>query len=202
MLLLNDKITKFLEMIRQESNNQNLVSRKTLEHLYEYHVEDSLELAKKISPSEVVIDVGSGAGFPGIIVALHGVKHIHLVEPRKLRAEFLQTVIDAFELDATVHCQKIHQLDLQHDTVITRGTGSLRWLLTNVPNAKRVLAIKSSNYLEEVQDLTQSSKSITSPFKLNTIIPIKSWNAQCNVSELSRGVGVIVELTNIECKRS
>lgn len=103
----NEKIDEFLQLVMEEGKNQSLVSAKTIvntEMLWKHHVIDSMQMAEKISSSERVLDVGSGAGFPGIIIAIASDADVVLVEPRKKRAEFLRKVVQRLQLNCTV-CQ-------------------------------------------------------------------------------------------------
>lgn len=79
----------FLGLLREESERQNLISRGTFDHLYLRHITDSAQLLRFAPPSGTWLDLGSGAGFPGLIVALFSTHSVTLVESRRLRVEFL-----------------------------------------------------------------------------------------------------------------
>jgi 16S rRNA (guanine527-N7)-methyltransferase len=85
------RLDGFVEMLRRENSQQNLVSRSSLAALWVRHIADSAQLLR-FAPfgSASWIDLGTGAGFPGLIVAaLHG-GPVVLVEERRLRVEFLR----------------------------------------------------------------------------------------------------------------
>lgn len=84
-------IERYAAILAAESVRQNLISSATLPHLWNRHLLDSAQL---ISHSEGLqgkwMDVGSGAGLPGLVVAALTEWEVILVEPRKKRAAFLQ----------------------------------------------------------------------------------------------------------------
>jgi 16S rRNA (guanine527-N7)-methyltransferase len=85
-----DGLRAFVAAVRSESENQNLVSRATMDQIWVRHILDSAQLLLlNQQPHASWIDLGSGAGFPGLIVALLHQGPVTLVEERRKRAEFL-----------------------------------------------------------------------------------------------------------------
>ncbi|MEO5865786.1 MAG: RsmG family class I SAM-dependent methyltransferase, partial [Sphingomonas sp.] len=84
------QMTKLADLVRTESPHQNLVSAMSLDHLWSRHIVDSAQLIglADAAPGRW-LDVGTGAGFPGIVVAALTGREVVLVEPRKRRVEFL-----------------------------------------------------------------------------------------------------------------
>jgi 16S rRNA (guanine527-N7)-methyltransferase len=79
----------FAGLLRTENERQNLVSRGTLDHVWARHIYDSSQLCRFAPDARTWLDLGSGAGFPGLIVAaVHGAA-VTLIESRRLRVEFL-----------------------------------------------------------------------------------------------------------------
>jgi 16S rRNA (guanine527-N7)-methyltransferase len=85
-----ERLDSFAVLLRAENGRQNLVSAASLETLWSRHILDSAQLLR-FAPEDAKtwLDLGSGAGFPGLIVAALSPLHVVLVEGRKLRAEFL-----------------------------------------------------------------------------------------------------------------
>lgn len=87
---VTDEIECFVEAVIAESTNQNLVARSTLDTIWQRHVADSAQLVGLAGNTNGRwIDIGTGAGFPGMIVALITGAPTILVEPRRKRADFL-----------------------------------------------------------------------------------------------------------------
>ncbi|TMJ15804.1 MAG: 16S rRNA (guanine(527)-N(7))-methyltransferase RsmG [Alphaproteobacteria bacterium] len=87
-----ERLEAFVALLREENERQNLVSRATLEQVWVRHLYDSAQLLR-FAPegASTWLDLGSGAGFPGLIVAaLRPEGTTTLVESRKLRVDFLK----------------------------------------------------------------------------------------------------------------
>jgi 16S rRNA (guanine527-N7)-methyltransferase len=108
------RLDAFAERLRQESERQNLVARGSLDTLWERHFLDSAQLITLAGASDGTwIDVGTGAGFPGLVVALASDRVITMVEPRRMRAAFLQSVIDEHALAPRVSVAQVRVERLQ-----------------------------------------------------------------------------------------
>lgn len=93
-----DRLEAFCEHLRAESEVQNLVSRSSLEHLWTRHIVDSaqlLRLATSLAAEAGWLDLGTGAGFPGLIVALLHPGAVTLIEERRKRSDFLVRAAEA-----------------------------------------------------------------------------------------------------------
>lgn len=90
----------------------NLVAPSTLGMLWERHILDSWQmvpLAHPLQPGPLV-DLGSGAGLPGLILALAGVPDVHLVESNQRKAAFLRFAAEQTATPCTIHPQRIEAL--------------------------------------------------------------------------------------------
>lgn len=87
----------------EANTEQNLIARSTIEHFWNRHIVDSaqlLPLAKEHSGAW--LDLGSGAGFPGLVVALLSARPVTLAEERRKRADHLSNMVQRFDLGARV----------------------------------------------------------------------------------------------------
>jgi 16S rRNA (guanine527-N7)-methyltransferase len=75
------------------------------------------------------VDIGSGAGLPGIVIACLVQGSVTLVEPRRLRAEFLHKVLESLELNAEVLCSKAERVSGTYDVITARAVAPLAQLL-------------------------------------------------------------------------
>ena len=125
-----DKLKLYEAMVREESNRQNLVSKATLDNFWTRHVLDSAQLIKlAANEGGTWVDIGSGAGLPGIVLSCLTNQPITLVEPRRLRAEFLQRVVDRLELPATVAFSRAERVEGEFAVITARAVASLDKLL-------------------------------------------------------------------------
>jgi 16S rRNA (guanine527-N7)-methyltransferase len=90
-----ERLECFERLLRAESGRQNLVSRASLGQYWSRHVLDSAQLLR-FAPAETSawLDLGSGAGFPGLVVAAIHPARFTLVESRRLRVEFLHSAAE------------------------------------------------------------------------------------------------------------
>jgi 16S rRNA (guanine527-N7)-methyltransferase len=126
------KISLFVSLLRRWQQKTNLVAATALEDLEHRHILDSLQLLKFIPPHSCkIIDLGSGAGFPGLILALTDRYEISLVEKNHKKCAFLKQVLQETKTSATVYNQKIEMItNLKGGIITSRALASLSELLT------------------------------------------------------------------------
>ena len=91
-----ERLEAYASLLKAESARQNLVSAATLDHLWERHILDSAQLVRFEPHSGASwVDIGSGAGLPGIVVACLIEGPVTLIEPRRLRADFLHRAAES-----------------------------------------------------------------------------------------------------------
>jgi len=106
-----ERLDAFAAFLAQENERQNLIAGSTVAAIWVRHIADSAQLVLLASDrGGAWLDIGSGAGFPGLIVAaLHPVP-VTLVEPRKLRADFLHRAADILGVQPTIVAAKVERL--------------------------------------------------------------------------------------------
>ena len=112
-------LRRFATLLVDENQRQNLVAKSTLEDLWRRHIDDAAQLVAHDARSATWLDIGSGAGLPGIVIAILTGNPMVLVEPRRLRADFLQRVVDDLKLDATVIQSKVETIRRPPVDIIT-----------------------------------------------------------------------------------
>lgn len=127
-----DRIALYVRILTQSAGGQNLIAPSTLGTIWERHVLDSAQLVR-FEPFNGAswVDVGSGAGLPGLIVALLVKGPITLIEPRRLRAEFLSDVVSKLGLAdrVTIECAKVERVQGKFDVITARAVAALDRLL-------------------------------------------------------------------------
>lgn len=96
------QLSDFVTLLRTENTRQNLVSAKSLDHVWCRHIADSIQLLDHAPrETETWLDLGSGAGLPGIVIAIARPDiHTALVESRSLRIAWLSELVDRFALQS------------------------------------------------------------------------------------------------------
>jgi 16S rRNA (guanine527-N7)-methyltransferase len=121
-----ERLKAFVELLKTENERQNLVSASTLKDVWIRHILDSAQLVRfEPQAGASWADVGSGAGLPGIVIACLVEGPVTLIEPRRLRADFLRTAIEQFELNATIATTKVERVEGQFDVITARAVAPL-----------------------------------------------------------------------------
>ena len=106
-----EKLCAFEEILIKWQNSINLISRSTIKSIWSRHFLDSAQLYSFVRNVEGnIIDFGTGAGFPGMVLAIMGKKNIHLVESDHKKCVFLKEIAMLTETDITVHNCRIEDL--------------------------------------------------------------------------------------------
>lgn len=117
---------------------------------------DSVQLSRQLNPGEAVLDVGSGGGVPGLLLAiLRPDVRVELCESVAKKARVLEQIVAELGLAVPVHAQRAEQL-LAHrrfDTLVARAVGSLARMLTWFApcwgSIGRLLVVKGPRWVEE-----------------------------------------------------
>ncbi|MBN2751293.1 MAG: 16S rRNA (guanine(527)-N(7))-methyltransferase RsmG [Rhodospirillaceae bacterium] len=122
---------RFSEHLAKWQKAINLIGRSTESQVWERHILDSLQLIPHIPEhAKTLIDLGSGAGFPGLILALFDRWHVHLVESDSRKAVFLRDSARHCGVKPIVHACRIEtMLDVKADVITARALASVADLL-------------------------------------------------------------------------
>ncbi|PSH63823.1 16S rRNA (guanine(527)-N(7))-methyltransferase RsmG [Phyllobacterium brassicacearum] len=158
-----DNLSDFEELFRKWSKAINLASPSTLDNLWERHIVDSAQLFDMAPSTTKWLDLGSGGGFPGVVLAIllkqRPGGRIDLVESNGKKAAFLRTALGQFSAPGTVHAARIDAVwgKIQNPQVITaRALASLSdlfqlaepWLTTGAV----ALFQKGRDYRREIEE--------------------------------------------------
>ncbi len=131
-----ESLRRYAEILVKWQRSINLVSSESLNDLWRRHMLDSAQLRALLPPeARSLIDMGSGAGFPGLVLAILGVPHIHLIESDARKCVFLAEAARAAGLtvgqNLIVHHARLEEIgDLAVDVVTARACAPLTQLLT------------------------------------------------------------------------
>jgi 16S rRNA (guanine527-N7)-methyltransferase len=155
------KLISLLELVERWNPAINLVSSSSLEHGWTRHILDSAQLSLFADIEEGLwLDIGSGAGFPGLVVALVAQERwprvrVTLVESDRRKATFLSEAIRNLNLASKVVCGRVEQIDEMGATVVSaRAFAPLDKLLGDVKRHLRQdgvgLLLKGQQYQAEM----------------------------------------------------
>ena len=152
-----ERLQRYAALLREENELQNLVSASTLDHLWDRHILDSAQLLR-FEPhfGASWVDIGSGAGLPGIVIACLVDGPVTLIEPRRLRADFLHRAAESLQLRVNVLCAKVERVEGSYEVITARAVANLGRLLQishHLSTTKTVWALpKGKNALAELSD--------------------------------------------------
>jgi len=131
------RLDKFAALLLEWQSRINLIAPSTLPRLWSRHIADSLQLVSHAPKAKIWVDLGSGAGFPGIPIgcALAGTTgaEVHLVESNGKKAAFLREAVRITGAPAIVHAERIEKFGEtfaeKPDVVTARALAPLKSLL-------------------------------------------------------------------------
>ena len=125
-------LDRYVALLLEENDRQNLIGKSTVDEIWDRHIADSAQLVRFAPrPDSSWLDIGSGAGLPGLVIAILTEGPVTLVEPRKLRADFLSRTAEALGLkgQVTVLANKAERITGAFDIITARAVASLDALL-------------------------------------------------------------------------
>ena len=165
-----EKLKKFANLVLMENKNYNLISKSTENQIWFRHILDSAQLVKFIDFNlKSLADLGSGAGFPGLVVAIFNKNkafHVKLYEKSPVKRRFLKEVIKELSINAET-LGDVRNEAIDSDIIICRAFKKL----DNVIQVSREIAkkphklviLKGQNAQKEIKN---SSKTKKYPYKL------------------------------------
>jgi 16S rRNA (guanine527-N7)-methyltransferase len=157
-----DRVQRYAEMLAGAGVERGLLGPCEVERLWDRHLLNSAVVAELLGADERVADIGSGAGLPGIPLALARPDlRVTLIEPLLRRSEFLREVVAELGVDITVVRGRAEELTVRQqvgemDAVVSRAVASLdklaKWSVPLLRPNGRMLAIKGERAEDEIRD--------------------------------------------------
>lgn len=133
------RLHQYTELLLHWNQRQNLIGRSTEAEVWERHILDSMSFADHLPDCAIrIADLGTGAGFPGMVLAILGYTDVHLVEADSRKCAFLQQVRIATGTPVTIHNSRIETLrNLAAEAVTARACAPLPQLLAYAATVAR-----------------------------------------------------------------
>ena len=127
---------KFIYELETYNKKINVVGRSTLTNPWKSHIIDCLQLASFIpNKNAKILDIGTGAGLPGVILSIAGFKNIGLVDSNNKKINFVKGVCEKLNLKNNIFLSRIEALNQQnYDYVVSRALAKLNKLFYYVQN--------------------------------------------------------------------
>lgn len=126
-----ERLRAYVDLLRKWRARINLVGASTLADPWRRHILDSAQLHPLLPDgARVVVDLGSGAGFPGLVLAAMGVPEVHLIEADARKCAFMREAARIMGVPATIHNRRIEAVTpFAADAVTARALAPLAVLL-------------------------------------------------------------------------
>ena len=195
-----DKLIEYHNLLVKYQQKTNLVGSGTISNIWVRHFGDSAKLNDRIisfknnvKSSISICDVGTGAGFPGLVcfLMLSNQKHqikMTLIESNRKKCEFLNLVKKKLKLSVRIINERVEKIEKKYDVIMSRAVAPLFTLLGLLaPLSKKgtiFLLPKGKNYLKEIEKAK------------------KLWNFSCKVVKnnylLDKSGGVTLEIIDLK----
>ena len=125
------RLQRYAALLEKWNRSINLVGRGTVDDLWRRHMLDSAQLLPLIPDRATsLVDLGSGAGFPGLVLAVCGAKNVHLVESDRKKCTFLREAARETGAPVVIHNARLQEIEsFQADIVTARALAPLPKLL-------------------------------------------------------------------------
>ncbi|WP_375326675.1 16S rRNA (guanine(527)-N(7))-methyltransferase RsmG [Candidatus Tisiphia endosymbiont of Nemotelus uliginosus] len=149
-------LKRYQSLILKWNKTINLVSYKSAGELWSRHILDSLQLMQYIDELNIhLVDVGSGGGFPGVVLSIAGVQNVTLVESDTRKSIFLAQAAKICDNKINIINQRIETLDLNCDILTSRACSPLKKFFSYTQNIKvkaKYLLLKGQEYQKEIDE--------------------------------------------------
>ena len=158
-MLYNEVFDKYLLILKEWNKKINLVQKDTLNSYFERHIKDSLQITDFIDINDHIIDIGSGAGFPAVPLAVYGYKKILLCEKNFKKCTFLKYLREKLELSYEIFNGDVFTLNVSRETLqntiaTSRAFASLLVLIDFLDKKGILKGVfhKGENYMKEIEE--------------------------------------------------
>ena len=157
--LILTKLSEYKKILLKENETMNLIGKSTIIDLDERHFLDCIQIVKYLPRYEKsVMDIGTGAGLPGIILSIIGFKNLHLVEKSPKKSSFLENCKLRLGLNYVVHNKSISEIsNLNIDYVTARAFASIEKIISMtkkiINKQTKFILLKGKTYLTELETI-------------------------------------------------
>ena len=194
-----DQLSIYISLLSAWQKRMNLVSTSSMKDVWLRHVLDSAQLFTHLKRrGGTTLDLGSGAGFPGLVLSIMGVSGLVLVESNKKKCKFLEKVVFETGCEAKIYNGRIESFSLEQNVscVIARALAPLEKLLNysypHISSTGVCFFLKGHNYQQE---LTQAKKS----WNMSVVKHFSIDNPMINGAGLAadKAPGVLLEIREL-----
>lgn len=128
----------YVNLVKKWNRKTGLVQIETLDTIWERHILDCLQIIPHLpNKKAAILDIGTGGGFPGILLAIAGYMKVNLCESNIRKVVFLEEVIRQLNLPTKIINQRVENISESYDYITSRACAKLGMLLRYMNNVSR-----------------------------------------------------------------
>jgi 16S rRNA (guanine527-N7)-methyltransferase len=186
------QIQRYAQLLEMEGIEWGLIGPREGDRIWDRHISNSLPITNYLQNHESVLDVGSGAGLPGVVIAIAKPEvKVTLLEPLERRVEFLELVKNELDLEVQIIRGRAQEHKGVYSTVTSRAVANLSDFFKIskhlVASKGRILALKGEKAPLEISE-----------WELKNQKYMKNWSSELIISnEPELGTNLLVELKHL-----
>ena len=158
------KLDNFVKNLLIFNKKHNLIAKSTEKQVWDRHILDSAQLIKFIDVKNCtgIADLGTGAGFPGIILALYYQNynfHVKLYEKSPIKSAFLSKISQELDLKCKIICRDVNSIKIDSNYIVCRAFRKLPHILNisreNCVKKHKIIIMKGKNAQEEINNTSK-----------------------------------------------
>ena len=163
-------LEKYVFLIKKNQENVSLIGKSTISDIWLRHIIDSLQIIKYLPKEEknkFLIDVGTGAGLPGVVLAIMGRSDVLLCEKSPKKTNFLKVVLKECSLNAKIYNCRIEDIIMNNIAIIvSRAYASIKKLiLTNIHLISKETILVIHKGKKHMKEISEAKKEFAFNFK-------------------------------------
>ena len=178
-------LMEYKKILLNENHKMNLIGKSTVDEFDQRHIIDCIQIIKHMpDKKKQVMDIGTGAGLPGVLLSILGYQNLHLVEKSPKKSAFLETCKLHLGLNYKIHTKPIAEIsDVNIDYITARAFAPIEKIITatkKIIHKKTIyILLKGKSYLSELNFINpqkyswQNYPSITSDESKIIVLGVK-----------------------------
>jgi 16S rRNA (guanine(527)-N(7))-methyltransferase RsmG len=162
---VSTKLLDYKKLLLEANHHMNLIGKSTIDDFDQRHFLDCIQIHEYMTEKDKLsVDLGTGAGLPGILLSIIGYKNLHLVEKSPKKSAFLENCKLRLGLDCTIHNQPLDEISLSNAKyIVARAFAPISKILNftkqMVTDQTQYVLLKGRSYLEELKLVNNNSFS-------------------------------------------
>ena len=162
---VSTKLLEYKKLLLDANQNMNLIGKNTINDFDQRHFLDCVQIHEHMpEKNKLTVDLGTGAGLPGVLLSIIGYNNLHLVEKSPKKSAFLENCKLRLGLDCVIHNQPLAEVSLSNaQYIVARAFAPISKILNftkqMVTNQTQYVLLKGRSYLEELKLVNNKSFS-------------------------------------------